>query len=373
MKILHIGKYFAPFKGGIENMMLALIKAQTKAGLDISVLVHHHKEGLPYGETKEFGANIYKLPIVAKLLFVPVALSAFWHLKKILKQTQPDVIHAHLPNVTCFWLLLLPTTLKSKLILHWHSDVIGERPNLGIKLLYPFYRVFEKALLRKANRIIVTSENYLQSSKPLKLFLNKCEVVPLGLEDSHDDVKRTAGFDVGALCVGRLTYYKGHEFLIRAFSEIKHEKIPLTIVGEGEERKRLELIVSELGLQNRVRFLGQIDDLTLNALIANCSFLILSSIERTEAFGLVLLEAMRAGKACICTDVRGSGMSNVVQHKRTGLIACHSNIESIAGTIDTLAFDPSLRERYGKSGRLRFLSKFQVKSVERQIWEIYNV
>ena len=191
-------------------MMLALIKAQTKAGQDISVLVHHHKEGLPYGETKEFGANIYRLPIVAKLLFVPVALSAFLHLKKIMKQTQPDVIHAHLPNVTCFWLLLLPTTLKSKLILHWHSDVIGERPNLGIRLLYPFYRVFEKALLKKANRIIVTSENYLQSSEPLKLFLNKCEVVPLGLEDSHDDVRRAAGFDVGALCVCRLTYYKWH-------------------------------------------------------------------------------------------------------------------------------------------------------------------
>ena len=352
-------------------MMLALIKAQTSAGLNVSVLVHHHKTGSAYSETKEFGANIYRLPIVAKLLFVPIALSALWYLKRILKQTMPDVIHAHLPNATCFWLLFLPTTNKSKLILHWHSDVIGERPNLGIKLLYPFYRIFEIRLLRKAHSIIVTSENYLHSSEPLKLFLDKCEVIPLGLENYALDIKKESQFEVGALCVGRLTYYKGHEFLIRAFSILKHETLPLTIVGDGEERAKLKQIVNELGLQNRVRFLGQVDDATLNALIANCDFLVLPSIERTEAFGLVLLEAMRASKACVCTDVAGSGMSNVVQHEETGLVVSHSDAEALAQAIDYLATNPRANNEFGIQGRKRFLKQYQVQCVEEQVRAIY--
>lgn len=354
-------------------MMLALIKAQVKAGLDIFVLVHQHKTGMAYSENKEFGATIYRLPIVAKLLFVPLALSAFSHLKRILRSEQPDIIHAHLPNVTCFWLLFLPFASKAKLILHWHSDVIGERPNLGVKLLYPFYRIFEKALLRKAHCIIVTSENYLQSSKPLKLFTNKCVVVPLGLEDSNNEAIKEIAFNVGALCVGRLTYYKGHEFLIRAFSKLEHDTLRLTIVGDGEERTRLKRIVNELGLQGRVNFLGQVDDVSLSTLMSHCSFLVLPSIERTEAFGLVLLEAMRESKACICTDVPGSGMSNVVQHEKTGLVARHSNTESLADAIDTLARDITLSERFGMSGRQRFLGKFQIESVERQIRKVYNV
>lgn len=352
-------------------MMLALIKAQISAGLDISILVHHHKTGLAYSETKEFGANIYRLPIVAKLLFVPIALSALWHLKRILQQTQPDVIHAHLPNVTCFWLLFLPATKKSKLILHWHSDVIGERPNLGIKLLYPFYRVFEKALLRKADSIIVTSENYLQSSQPLRCFLDKCEVVPLGIENRAVEGNKAAEFNVGALCVGRLTYYKGHEFLIRAFSILEPEALPLTIVGKGEESARLKQLVDELDLKHKVRFLEHVDDDFLHSLIANCEFLVLPSIERTEAFGLVLLEAMRARKACVCTDVTGSGMSNVVLHEKTGLVVRSSSSQALAEAIARLHENSSLREQFGKNGRNRFLSTFQVEQIEKRIREIY--
>ena len=352
-------------------MMLALIKAQVSAGLDISVLVHHHKTGLAYSETKELGANIYRLPIVAKLLFVPIALSAFLHLKKILRQTQPDVIHAHLPNATCFWLLFLPTAKKPKLILHWHSDVIGERPNLGIKLLYPFYRTFEKTLLRKADNIIVTSENYLQSSEPLQLFLNKCEVVPLGLDDSFAEANKAAEFNVGALCVGRLTYYKGHEYLIRAFSELENKTLPLTIVGGGEEQEHLKKLVGQLNLHHRVRFLGQVDDATLNSLIANCSFLVLPSIERTEAFGLVLLEAMRSAKACICTDVPGSGMSNVVQHQQTGLVVPHSDADALAKAMDYLVANPHTNYEFGAQGRKQFLKHFQVQCVEEQVRAIY--
>jgi len=386
ISILHIGKYFAPFKGGIENMMLALIKQQVAAGLSVSVLAHHHDPSKPYSESQEIGATIHRIPILGTLLFVPLAISGFWHLKRLLKAKRVDIVHAHLPNVTCFGLLLFPRYRYKKLILHWHSDVIGTKPHWGIKLLYPVYRIFEKALLRRADNIIVTSHNYLISSKPLAAFQDKCTVIPLGLEDTVElsgtnndnsknvDNERVDSMldndNVGALCIGRLTYYKGHEFLIRAMSLLKDKQLTLSIVGTGEEGDKLKALASKLGVNEQVRFLGHVDDTTLNLLIQRCDFLVLPSIERTEAFGLVLLEAMRAGKACICTNVEGSGMSNVVEHEKTGLVVQQSDSHALANAIARLN-NKTISDSYGELGRQRFADDYLVDKIEKSVRALY--
>lgn len=369
-------------------MMLALIKQQVVAGLSVSVLAHHHDPSNPYSESQEFGATIYRIPILGTLLFVPLAISGFWHLKRLLKAKRVDIVHAHLPNVTCFWLLLLPRYRYKKLILHWHSDVIGAKPHWGIKLLYPVYRIFEKALLRRADNIIVTSHNYLTSSKPLAGFLYKCEVIPLGLEgiiDSYikniDKSKNVNGEqvdsmldngNVSALCIGRLTYYKGHEFLIRAMSLLKEKQLTLSIVGTGEDAAKLKALAIKLGVNDQVRFLGHVDDTTLNLLMQRCDFLVLPSIERTEAFGLVLLEAMRAGKACICTNVEGSGMSNVVEHEKTGLVVQYSNSEALANAFEKLGRNKVFANQLGERGRQRFLDLYRVDKIEKKVRELYQ-
>lgn len=370
---MHIGKYFAPFKGGIENMMIALIKAQINAGLTVSAFVHQHKRGMPFTIEERYGARIYRTPIVGKFLFVPVALLAVWHLRRALKETKPDVIHAHLPNVTCFLLLILKQAKQSPLIIHWHSDVIGERPNRGVKMLYPIYRVFERALLNSADNIIVTSDNYLTTSESLKPFKQKCVVIPLGLEDTTlKNKKSNAIFNSTALCVGRLTYYKGHRFLIEALAKLADTSLTLTVVGEGELLSHLQNQASLLNLERRIRFLGQVTDDALNSLIEDCDFLVLPSIERTEAFGLVLLEAMRAGKPCICTDVPGSGMSEVVLHDETGLVVQHANATSLADAMDKLARDKQRCALLGLNGRERFLNHFSVLKIERSINGLYH-
>ena len=370
---MHIGKYFAPFKGGVENMMLALMKAQINAGLNVSAFVHQHQIGMPFTIEERFGARIYRTPIVGKLLFVPIALLAIIHLRKALKETQPDVIHAHLPNVTCFLLLVLKQAKHSSLVVHWHSDVLGEKPNRGVKLLYPIYRIFEKSLLSRANKIIVTSENYLKISRPLKPFKQKCVVVPLGLEDKPPKSnKPNTTFNSTALCIGRLTYYKGHRFLIEAMAKLTNTPLTLTIVGDGELLSPLQHQTSLLNIEKRICFLGQVSDSALYNLIESCDFLVLPSIERTEAFGLVLLEAMRAGKPCICTDVPGSGMSEVVLHNETGLVVQHANVNSLANAMKKLASDEELSTTLGLNGRKRFLNHFTVSKVEVLIHTLYH-
>ena len=373
MHVMHIGKYFAPFKGGVENMMLALMKAQINAGLNVSAFIHQHQIGMPFTREERFGARIYRTPIVGKLLFVPIALLAIIHLRKALKETQPDVIHAHLPNVTCFLLLALKQAKHSPLVVHWHSDVLGEKPNRGVKLLYPIYRIFEKSLLSRANKIIVTSENYLKISRPLKPFKQKCVVVPLGLEDKPPKSnKPNTTFNSTALCVGRLTYYKGHRFLVEAVAKLKNASLTLTIVGDGELLSPLQHQTSLLNIEKRICFLGQVSDSALYNLIESCDFLVLPSIERTEAFGLVLLEAMRAGKPCICTDVPGSGMSEVVLHNKTGLVVQHANANSLANAMEKLASDEELSTMLGLNGRERFLNHFTVSKVEALIHALYH-
>lgn len=377
MHVMHIGKYFTPFKGGVENMMLALIKAQINAGLSVSAFVHQHKRGMPFTIEERYGARIYRTPIVGKLLFVPIALLAIFHLHKALKETRPDVIHAHLPNVTCFLLLVLKKAKQSPFIVHWHSDVIGERPNWGVKLLYPVYRVFEKALLTRASKVIVTSENYLKTSLTLEPFKHKCVVVPLGLEDTtlknkKPNANNNNNCNSIALCIGRLTYYKGHRFLIEAMEKLKDSPLTLTIVGSGELLSHLQNQASYLNVERQVRFLGQVSDSALHNLIESCDFLVLPSIERTEAFGLVLLEAMRAGKPCICTDVPGSGMSEVVLHNETGLVVQHANSSSLTDAMEKLARDKKRCALYGLNGRERFLNHFTVSKVENLINALYR-
>ena len=356
-------------------MMLALMREQAKNGHKVSAVVHHHDSSQRFLQERFEAITLYRLPILLTLLFVPISLQAFFRLCDIIKTEAPDVLHLHMPNATCFWLLFSGSARKLPWVIHWHSDVIGAKPDWRIKLLYPFYRILEKALLNRASKVIVTSTNYLQSSQPLNEYRNKCEVVPLGLPDlefndsQRSEDKRSDRFSL--LCIGRLTYYKGHEFLIRAMSSLR-EAVTLTIVGEGEKLERLRNVVEELELSSRVTFiLGATNEQVINNIV-QCDALVLPSIERTEAFGLVLLEAMRAGKPCICTDVKGSGMSEVVQHERTGLVVESSSSEALSKAIDDLSFDDSLCATLGNAGRERFKTVFQIDAIARRVDDLYS-
>lgn len=376
-KVMHIGKYFAPFRGGIENMMYALTRQQVKVGLDVSSVVHHHERGKSISKENHGGLILWRLPIQGVFLFVPLALSAYFSLRKIIIQEKPDVLHCHLPNVTCFWLLFMPLARRMAWVVHWHSDVVGERPHWVVKLLYPIYSIFERALLQRACVIIVTSQNYLQSSRPLQKFRHKCQVVPLGLEAASElrknppsQINEPLKKPLEVLCVGRLTYYKGHRFLIDAIKRCK-SSVNLTIVGDGEEKETLKQQVRKLELAHVITFKHDVSNEALNLLLSSCDFLVLPSIERTEAFGLVLLEAMRAQKPCICTNVEGSGMSEVITHGYNGLVAKHCNAYDLARCIDLLANSEVLRIQMGENGHRKFVQHYSVVQTTQQINNLY--
>lgn len=371
---MHVGKYFHPFKGGIENMLRELIDAQKRSGISVSAVVHHHQARQSFNIENSHSATLYRLPIMGQLLYVPLAITALYYLKIAIKREKPDVLHLHLPNATCFWLLMLPEARKIPWVVHWHSDVIGQRPDWRLKLFYPVYRLFEQAILAKSKWIITTSDRYRHTSEPLSKWHAKINSVPLGLIDKPQICKPTKDKLFTVLCVGRLTYYKGQQFLVSAINALKKKNIVvrLKVVGSGESKDKLLAQVKKLNLEDCVEFHQGVSDEKLLTLIQGSTLLCLPSIERTEAFGLVLLEAMRAAKPCICTNVEGSGMSYVVEHEKTGLVVDAESVSALSEGIERFFLEPELIEQYGLAGRGRFLRCFTVEKTANEISEIYR-
>ena len=311
-KTLHIGKYFPPYFGGMENYLRDLMGAQSRQGIQCTALVHQTRTGfrsdaeeIPAGDTTY---SVIRVAVWARLFFTPISPLFPWHLGRILKQHRPDVIHLHMPNVSAFWSLFVPRARRIPWVVHWHSDVPESEHSLSLRIFYCLYRPFERAILRRASRVIVTSEPYLHSSEPLKPFIGKCVVVPLGLDPLHLaplPTEGSPGVDAALriLAVGRLTYYKGFEFLIKAAALC--QDIDVHLVGDGDQRPSLEAQVRHLGVQDRVHFHGSLPSWALAAQFAACDCLCLPSIERSEAFGLVLLEAMYYGKATLASWLSG--------------------------------------------------------------------
>lgn len=244
-----------------------------------------------------------------------------------------------------------------------------------LKLAYPLYRLFERALLKRCKLIIATSPPYAAGSETLQPWLDKVRVIPLGIKDYSNSEPVPLSADgqqvpFRLLCLGRLTYYKGHEFLIRAVAE--SSAVQLTLVGDGEERSKLQTLVQQLGIADRVNFLGRIEDKQVLAELASCQCLCLPSIEKSEAFGVVLLEAMRAARPVIVSDVPGSGMGWVVQNNKTGILVTPGDSQELREAIIELRDNPARCAALGNAGRQRFLENFTLGRIAQLTEQLYH-
>ncbi len=321
-RVLHIGKYLPPVPGGIETYLGDLLRVSMRHGLEVGAVVHG-KKGYPYPNPDDFGgAKIYTVSTHGQVLYAPVAPMFPWVLRRAIKEFKPDVLHMHVPNTSAFWALFIPEARKIPWVLHWHADVdVGKMP-LSMRVAYFAYKHFETALLRKSKLIIATSEEYLAASKPLRPWRDKCEVVPLGIDPDRMVTPTEVELAEAAklwprpdetrfLAVGRLTYYKGYEVLIRRFA--KGRSGSLVIVGDGELRSSLGSLIAELNLRERVRLVGTLPNASLASCFSAADVFVMTSIDRSEAFGLVSLEAAYFECRIVAFDIPGSGVGAVAR------------------------------------------------------------
>ncbi len=374
MRVLHIGKYYPPVAGGMERFLGDLVQAQRAAGDEVAVLVH----AVPGAPPRDDPPWLMRCPVWMQLAFAPVSPRFPFWLSRALRLHAPEVLHIHMPNVSALWALLLPAARRIPWVVHWHADVEPSKFKLSLRLGYPHYRIFERALLERSECIIVTSAQYLKASRPLQPWRHKCHVVPLGVDPERlPDVapEETEGLWRGArlrvLAVGRLTYYKGFETLIEALADDSTKE--LVIVGKGEERDGLERRLAKAGHPGWIRLAGEVDDATLRGLMASCDVLCLPSRERTEAFGLVLLEAMRYRKAIVASELAGSGVTWVARQGQNAVLVPPEDPAAWNAALTSLAEHPARRELMGKLGHERYQREFDISVVARRVGALYAV
>ena len=367
--VLHVGKYFPPDPGGMETYLRDLMVCSLKQGTRSAALVHSAQRAWrSTDEGYSSGEHVLAVTRAAswfKLLFTPISPTFPWILRRLIQKWRPKILHLHLPNPSAFWALLLPSARRLPWVVHWQSDALTPHSGRLIRWCYRLYKPFESALLRHATKIIVTSDRYLDTSVTLAPFTSKCVVIPLGLEDrfsaqsQNPETPRDAEKPLKVIAVGRLAHYKGFDTLLHAISQT--QQVELDLIGHGEQLNGLKTLCQQLAITNRVRFHGTVSDNKRDALLLQSDCLCLPSTDRTESFGIVLLEAMSAGKPCVVTDVPGSGMTAVVKAGQTGLVVPCGDHTGLAAALVQLADNREMLSELGTQGRQRFVQTFTIE------------
>ena len=358
-----------------------LLPALLEKGVDVTALVHGSSGQSGVADTCFDQSRVVRVPCYGSVLYAPVSPGFPVAFNRMLKKKKPDILHLHVPNTSAFWAMLLPGAYAIPWVIHWHADVVFSQFNRRLAAAYALYRPVEQRLLSGAAAVITTSQRYGDSSLSLQNWQDKLRVIPLGLDPDRlplpgqDELKQAERMWGGrnsmrVLSIGRLTYYKGHEVLIRAAAEMGNVRV--LIVGEGDTRRDLEQLIAKLKIQDRVFLCGRLSQTRLQALLASGDCFCLPSIERTEAFGLVLLEAMRYGKPIIAGDIPGSGVGWVVQDKKTGLLFAAGSTSQLVRRLHRYVTHPEERKAMGQAGRQRFESIFHIDRIAEKTLHLYN-
>jgi rhamnosyl/mannosyltransferase len=287
-----------------------------------------------------------------------------------IKKVPVDIVQIHHPNPMANISYLL-SNQPGKLIVLYQSDIVRQR------ITNSLYAPLLMRMLKRAHRIIVTSPNYLASSSLLKEFKEKCVVIPLGIDLQKFETKgyekeiatiRSQYGEKIVLFVGRLTLYKGVRYLLEAMKEVSGR---LMIIGTGDLENQLRDQVERNNLSSKVKFLGELDEREMLTFFHACDLLVLPSVTRNEAFGLVQLEAMACGKPVVSTRLE-TGVEYVNKDGKTGFIVPPRNSKALADAINRLLEDDKLRYLMGIEGRRRLESKFTKERMARETLKLYK-
>lgn len=363
IRILQLNKLYHPWIGGIETV--AKNTAEALCGeTDMTVLTCQSKgKG---AEERINGIKVIRAGSMGIKFSMPISLSYPFLVRKHSKNADVIIVHDPFPLGD---LAVLLSGFRGKVIVWWHSDIVKQKRL--VKLINPIIT----GILRRADAIFTTTEGYIDGSAYISRFRDKCRIVPYGIDTADyldspvtpvlteklSDKRRKK-----VLFAGRLVYYKGVGVLIDAFK--KTENAELFIVGKGNDEEALKKQAESLG--DRVHFMGTLSDEDMRSAFADCDFFVLPSIEKSEAFGIVQLEAMVYGKPVINTDLATS-VPLVSLDGETGLTVRAGDSNDLAEAMNRLINDDGLRVSLGKNAVNRAVSSFDInvmtENVRRQI------
>jgi rhamnosyl/mannosyltransferase len=352
LRVLQVGKYYPPHMGGIETHLQTLASG-LKHEVDLRVVVS--SDGRLTIRERPEGFPLTRLGTALHISTAPISPG----LGREIRSFDPDIVHIHLPGPAAL-LQYLQSGHRRALVLSHHSDIVRQR------ILGAAFSPLLQRALRRASAILVATSRHIETSNVLPAHREKCRIVPYGIH--VEDFAQERAAEVAAirarhgarlvLAVGRQVYYKGFQYLVRAMREVPAR---LLLIGNGPLRAELEREAHAAGVAERVSFLDEVED--VRPYYRAAEVFVLPSIARSEAFGIVQLEAMASAVPVVNTRI-DSGAPFVSLDGETGMTVSPGDPAGLAFAVNALLADPGLRERYGAAGVRRVRSEF---SFERMI------
>jgi len=363
LKITTIGKYYFPFEGGVEAITKSVCDNMAAAH-DVRVIAFDHGVGAEAVTIN--GVDVQRCATIATIKSQPISIDAVF---KIIFSKE-DVLHLHSPNFVASMAVFLKHKIfgkRGRFVITHHMDVFGR----------PIFRrigmFFYKDNLRRSDAVIVTSMKNAEISKDIPVPVN-FRVVPLGIDLEQyqlDEIARARAANwrsslsgnaplVGF--VGRHARYKGLDVLMR--SAARMPGVHFVVAGDGPKRAEAESLARELGIEERVHFLGKIDHQKKIELLSVLDVFAFPSTEITEAFGISQVEAMAMGVPVVASDLP-TGVTDVAQNNVNALVVPPSDEVALAQALSMIIENRDLRDRLGEAAKAFVYSKLSlVKTVE---------
>lgn len=357
MRILQINKYYPPLIGGVESVVRDLSESLAADGWEVTTLICQAKTGVATTDEMFPHLHIHRSRTQLILFRLPLSFDFFRAFRREAKDT--DIILLHHPFPLGF-LAYAFFGLKKPLAVFYHSDIVKQ------KFLAHILQPLTNHILSRARTIFVTSKRLQTHSPVLSNVQQSCIVVPLWIhaknielsikQQEHSQMPRNVYTHPLLLAVGRLVYYKGYSVLLDA---MKNVRASLLIVGEGPDRHDLQGQIHQNQLADRVTIIPPVSDLIPYFHAAD--LFVFPSIQSSEAFGIVQLEAMACGLPVINTDLP-TGVPEVSLDHVTGITVKPNDPLVLANAINELLTNTSLRNTYAAQAKKRS-KKFEASKI----------
>ncbi len=323
--------YFEPYKSGLSIYALRVARALVALGHEVTVLTSQYEQSLALEEDLA-GLRVVRVPVSMRLSKGVIMLSLAKVAKKWVQWA--DVVNLHLPQFESFVLSRLAKRLGKPLVVTYHCDIVAG-DSWFEKLAVWGTSLLGRISLKRADLIVQNTMDYAQHSPVLKHYLDKTIEIPTPVnvstvsDESVRDFRSRIGLaedDVVLGLAGRVAREKGYEYLVEALpailaqvpeARVVHAGSWKGVIGEEAYQERINAMVEGLG--DRWMSTGYLSDEDFLAFFAACDVLVFSSLNSTESFGIVQIEALSQGTPIVASDLPGvrqpvlkTGMGRIV-------------------------------------------------------------
>ena len=371
MRILQICDSYS--RAGVKQQVLKSITAAVNEKHEVRIIAFGDQ--MSDEVIEDGGVKVTLAGTFARVSSQPLSFSFAKLLKETVRRFLPELIIFHYPNPLAASVLLrvLRGYKNAKLIVFWHHDVLDQ------KFIKKFLRGQNAKLLTRADKIIVTSENYLKSSKPLAEYINKCEIVSPCFLDSRVEITEKiiekkngikALYGEKKICFfnGKHVEQKGVTYLVRA-SKFLSDGYVIVIGGKGPLTSKLKKIA---GSDGKIKFIGKISHEDFIANLIACDVFCLPSISRKEYFSIPLLEAMKLGKPAVTFYLPDTSVNYVSVNGETGIAVENKNSIAFAKAIKKIAQDTDIAAKYSSAAKKRAEENFSFDVFKKNILAVID-